>query len=82
MKGALVVLNPSEKAHCRALVALKNKDYRLAVEEFDKAAPFFREDKEFALLRETTRLLVTVQNEIATQTKSERLEIEEVFSDG
>ena len=76
------MLNSSEKAYYRALLGLKNKDYGLAAEEFDRAEPYFRRDAEFSLLRETTRLLVTVKDELARLEKDGELLIEEVFTDG
>ncbi|HUV30055.1 MAG TPA: hypothetical protein VMY05_03025 [Acidobacteriota bacterium] len=75
--------NPSEKAYRLALQALKRKDYRTAADLFAKAAPGYQQDREFALLRESTRLLLAVQRELtALKEADEELEIEEVFSNG
>ena len=68
------MLNQSEKAYCQALLALRNKDYRAAVEFFDRAAPYFTENKEFNLLRETNRLLVAVKERLATAEHEGRAE--------
>ncbi len=76
------MLNPAEKAYLHALQLLKRRDYRRAVEYFDQAAPFFSENKEFSLLRETTTLLVAVREELAelgADKNDERIEIEEYF---
>jgi len=75
------MLNPSEKAYCRALLALKNKDYRAAAAHFDGAAADFRDNQEFVLLRETNRLLLTVKKELV-QNDDSTIEIEETFSNG
>ena len=76
------MLNPSEKAYCQALLALRRKEYQHAAEQFETAVPFFRKDEEFNLLRETTRLLLTVKEELARLEKQNELQIEEVFTDG
>lgn len=76
------MLNPSEKAYCQALLALRRKEYQRAAEQFEKAVPFFRKDEEFNLFRETTRLLLTVKEELARLEKQNELQIEEVFTDG
>ncbi len=76
------MLNTSEKAYCLALLALKRKDYRSAVEQFDKAAPYFKDDKEFNLYRESTRLLLAVKLEVEHIEDEDRLEIEETFQNG
>ena len=76
------MLNTSEKAYCLALLALKHKDFKMAVEQFDNAAPYFKEDKEFNLYRESTRLLLVVKQEVEMIEKEDRLEIEEAFPNG
>ncbi len=76
------MLKPAEKAYFQALTALKSKDYQAAAEQFDKAAPFFEQDKEFRILSETTRLLVAVTRELKRLGKEESLHIEESFSHG
>ena len=76
------MLNPSEKAYCQALLALKKKDFALASNQFDKAAISFRDDKEFNLIRETTILLVAVKKELEELENEDAIQIEEVFSNG
>ena len=58
------MLSTAEKAYCLALTALKEKDYQNAIVQFDRAAEQFGTDKEFSLLRESTRLLVAVKEEL------------------
>ena len=78
------MLDPSEKAYCLALQALEEKKYQRAVRYFDQAAEFFVDNKEFKLLRETTRLLVELKKEIAAaeEKDEDKLIIKEVFTDG
>jgi len=76
------VFNVSEKAYCQALMALKNKDYALASEFFDEAAPYFGNDKEFVIFRQTAKLMVAVKAERRRLKKTDGIQIEEVFSDG
>lgn len=78
------MLNSGEKSYCAALLALKGKDYFSASEHFRKAAPYFENDREFNLYYETTRLLITVKQELAQldHRDRDRIEIEEVFSNG
>ncbi len=76
------MLSPSEKAYCRALLALKDKDYLSARTLFDEAAPGFKDSREFNLMREATALLIEVKKEIGGLPDSDRLEIKEVFSNG
>jgi len=77
------MLESSEKAYCLALDALKQKDYIAAAGHFDRAAPHFRNDKEFCLFRESTRLLVDVRKRLSTlENADNRIEIEEIFSNG
>ena len=76
------MLNPSEKAYCQALLALKDKEYRIASEYFDRAASEFQTNREFALYRETTRLLLAVRQELAVLENEDKLEIEETFPHG
>lgn len=76
------MLNSGEKSYCAALFALKSKDYSAASEHFKKAAPFFKNDKDFNLYYETTCLLVAVKKELAQQNNEGNIEIEEIFSNG
>ena len=76
------MLNPSEKAYYQALLALKNKDYKKASEQYDKAARFYENNREFDLLRETTKLLLAVKEELNRLESGTVIQVEEVFSDG
>jgi hypothetical protein len=76
------MLNSGEKAYCAALMALKRKDFMAASEYFNQAAPYFKSDKEFNLYYETTRLLVEVKKELGTLEVDDKLEIEEIFTNG
>jgi hypothetical protein len=63
-------------------MAVRQKEYLRASEQFDRAAAYFRQDEEFGILRESTRLLLEVKKELARLGKENELQIEEVFSDG
>ena len=76
------MLKAGEKAYCAALLALKRKDYLSASEYFRQAAPYFKENKEFNLYSETTKLLVAVKRELGTLEHDDKLEIEEIFTNG
>ena len=76
------MLKSGEKSYCAALLALKRKDYVSESEHFKKAAPYFENDKEFNLYFETTRLLLEVKRELGKLEKEDKLEIEEIFSNG
>lgn len=76
------MLRVAEKAYSQALLALKRKDYAEAVRKFELAALEFTDNQEFELLHETTRLLVAVKDELTDIGNEDRLEIEEVFSNG
>ncbi len=75
------MLNPGEKAYCQALLALKSKNYRLAAEEFEKAAPLFKNDREVNLIMEKTRVLVAVKKKLAVE-ESDAIEVEETLPYG
>ncbi len=76
------MLSPAEKAYCLALMALKEKDYHRAADQFSRAASDFGRNSEFVLLWETTRLLVAVKEELKTDEENDKIEIEEVYSYG
>ena len=77
------MLEPSEKSYCQALQALMRRDYRVAADHFDEAAPYLENNLELELLRAATRLLVTVREELDVPKAADgRIEIEEAFSDG
>ena len=71
-----------EKAYCSALLALKQKDYTAASNFFKKAAPYFKDDKEFKLYYETTLLLLEVKKTLGKFEDEDKLEIEEIFTNG
>ncbi len=75
------MLDLSEKAYCQALLAIKNKDYRLAESCFSKAASAFGDNREFGLLRETNSLLIRVKNEMAAL-EEENIVLEEALPYG
>jgi len=74
------MLHPAEKAYCLALLALKNKDLRKAVEQFEKAGDYFSGDKEFQLLRETAALALAVKAEIGRYENEEDFVTEEILN--
>ena len=76
------MLNQAEKAYFGALQGLRHKDYLAAMKQFDIAAPYFADHKEFNLLWETTRLLVEVKRNLGTLIVEDRLEIKENFTSG
>ncbi len=76
------MLSGPEKAYCAALAALKSRDYKTALEQFECAAPYYSGNREFNILLETTRLLMAVKKELARPKNHERLDIEEIFSNG
>ena len=76
------MLDPAEKAYCSALLALKRKEYEAASDYLDKAANRFAEDSEFNILRETTRLLLAVREELTGLRNEDTIEIEEAFAHG
>ena len=78
------MLNPDEKAYLQALQALRDKQYGPAVGHFDRAAEVFGNNREFSLLRETTRLLLEVKQTIAAAEgrNDDVLTIEENLIDG
>ncbi len=79
------MLNAAEKSYYLALQALKRKEYRRAADYFDQAAEFFAGSQEFGILRETTRLLLAVKQELGHNVsggRNEEFEIEEVHSYG
>ena len=80
------MLKAAEKAYCLALEALKRRDYRQADQLFGQAAGFFADNQEFRLMRETTRLLVAVKEELGSWepegVKKSESYIEEVMTYG
>ena len=77
------MLNAFEKAYISALKALQRKDYSQAADYFNQAAPFFKDNREFHLLQETTRLLLAVKEQLAAvDVDDDKIKIEETFSNG
>lgn len=72
------MFNRFEKAYCLALLNLKKKDYRSALENFNLAAGTFQKDKEFNLIWKSTELLIEVKKKLA-ETDDEMIELEEVL---
>ncbi|MFQ6008459.1 MAG: hypothetical protein ACE5K8_05840 [Candidatus Zixiibacteriota bacterium] len=76
------MLNSSEKAYCEALLALQRKDYQAASVHFDTAAPYFKDNREFNLFHETTKLMLAVKEERQRLNSQDQIEIKEVYSHG
>lgn len=66
------MLNQSEKAYCLALQSLRAHEYDQALNFFNSAADFFKDNREFNILRETTALLMEIKREIATLERQPR----------
>ena len=76
------MLDRAEKAYCLALLALKDKDYPAASDHFDRAAPRFKDNREFNLLRQSTELLLAVKKERVKLHAEDTIEREEVLPYG
>ncbi len=76
------MLVDSEKAYCRALLALKNRDYQTAVQKFAKASGHFGTNKEFDLFYQTTQLLLAVKQELRLEPGSYEVVDKELMRDG
>jgi len=76
------VYSGGDKAYTSALIALKQKDYTSASKFFQEAAPYYKDDKEFKLYFETTQLLIEVKKTLGKLEDDEKLEIEEIFTNG
>lgn len=76
------MLRPDEKAYCQALLALKQKDYRAALEFFETAAPGFVDNREFNLYREATRLLLAVKQKLAETENKDKIDTKETVIHG
>jgi len=75
------MLNESEKASYRALLALKDRDYRAAAGFFKAAENQFTDNPELHILKEATELLLAVKDEIF-EIENDRIEIEEMLING
>jgi hypothetical protein len=76
------MLDQVEKAYYLALLALKDKDYPAASDHFDRAAPHFKDNREFNLLKQTTELLLAVKEERTMLDGEDTIELEEVLPYG
>ncbi len=76
------MLDQAEKAYYLALLALKDKDYPAASDHFNRAAPHFKGNREFNLLRQTTELLLAVKKERTKLDGDDMIELEEVLPYG
>lgn len=76
------MLSQTEKSYCLALQELQNKNYEAADRAFGQVADTRALDKEFAVLREVTMLLLETKKELARIDGDHGLEIEETFSRG
>ena len=65
------MLAKREKAYCRALLALKKRDYKTAMSCFGSADGDFGTNSEFNLLYQTTKLLLAVRTELEAKTVSD-----------
>lgn len=74
------MLNQAEKAYILALKSVAAQRYESAVVYFEQAADSFRDNVEFNLIREATRLLVAVKLELAGGEKADLAEIETITS--
>lgn len=75
------MLTAEEKAYCRALTALRNKDFAAADTEFQACSSSFASSTGFKIIAEATRLLVQLQEEKA-KLKKITLTIKEAASHG
>jgi outer membrane protein assembly factor BamD (BamD/ComL family) len=75
------MLSKEEKAYCRALEALQNKDYQTADKEFERCRSLYADSKGFHIIAEATRMLAFIRAEQQKQTITASA-IEETFSHG
>lgn len=76
------MLSEAEKAYCQALSLLKERDYNKALDFFEKAQTAFGTNSEFILLYESTRLLVSVKEELAKTNLGASVEKKELIING
>lgn len=72
------MLTHNEKAYCRGLEALRNKDYSEADKEFGKSRELFGDNKGFKIITEAVAMLAFLDDE----KKKMEIEIEENFNHG
>lgn len=75
------MLSPEEKSYCRALEALRKKDYITADKEFKACRSLFTGSKRVKIISEATRILVVLQEEKQKQKINEE-RIQEAISHG
>jgi hypothetical protein len=56
------MLKPAEKAYCRGLAALKEREYITADKEFQDCQNYFADNKRMIILFEATRALALLKN--------------------
>ena len=72
------MLTHNEKAYCRGLEALRNKDYPAADKEFRKSKELFGDNKGFKIITEAVAMLAFLYDE----KKKIEIEIEENHNHG
>lgn len=72
----------NEKAYSRALLAIKNKDYKNAVLQFESVNGSFGTNSEFNILYHTTRLLLAVKDELNATADSDEEITKEIVING
>jgi TolA-binding protein len=75
------MLKKEEKAYCRALEALQNKDYTAADKEFESCSDLYADSQGFNIISEATKLLAELKREKKKFDKTEN-EIEEAVCHG
>jgi hypothetical protein len=75
------MLSAEEKAYCRALEALKRKDYGAAVEAFDSCGGRFGNNASFKIMAEAARLMVALREECERKQEIQN-KIKEAISHG
>ena len=77
----VIMLSPEEKAYCRGLKALREKDYAAANKEFDICGEQYHRSQGFKIIAEAARLLAHLRQEIKPSSTNE-IEIKENNSHG
>lgn len=72
------MLTHKEKAYCRGLESLRNKDYPAADKEFRKSRELFGDNEGFKIITETVAMLAFLCDE----KKKIEIEIEEIHNHG
>ncbi|MCP4566166.1 MAG: hypothetical protein GY841_01160 [FCB group bacterium] len=74
-------MSPEEKAYCRGLEALRQKDYPAADKEFETCREQYGQSQGFMIIAEATHLLMRLRQE-KQQTEIKKNEIKENSSHG